>query len=279
MGQPERVSLLAVALMAACSFEPGMFVASVLDAADAADVDTDGDGVVDRVDNCASLANPAQRDWDGDAHGDECDHCPHLASASDPDGDRDGVGDACDPRPTAAGDRRAIWIAFYDPSDIAGWITSGGAWAVENGKLVQSATGLALLDSPLQYGDLYFATRVEIVSAANEVGFCSADVPIGQHYYCCGAYYLGDDEARAVSYYTGSPGQVIHSMPFPLSAAGETLDVVGTMTATQSKCTITKAGQFVMTATTRGTPRLGSAAFYTNVPASYHYAFIVAIGS
>lgn len=257
-----------------------MFVPSTLDAADAADVDTDGDGVVDRLDNCSVVANAAQRDWDGDAHGDECDTCPHLASASDPDGDRDGVGDACDPRPTAAGDRRVVWLAFYEPSDIASWTNSGGTgqWSVENGTLVQSATGFALLDSPLQYNDTYFATRIELVSAANEVGFCGSDVPVGQHYYCCGAYVNGGDTARAVSYYAGSPGQVIHSMPFPAGVPGEVIDMVGTMTATQSKCTITKGGQFVMTATTRGAPRLGTVAFYTLVPTIYQYAFVVAIG-
>jgi hypothetical protein len=35
--------------------------------------DTDGDGVLDSVDNCRTLFNPAQRDADGDTVGDRCD--------------------------------------------------------------------------------------------------------------------------------------------------------------------------------------------------------------
>ncbi len=36
-------------------------------------VDTDGDGVVDALDNCTILANPEQRDTDGDGYGNRCD--------------------------------------------------------------------------------------------------------------------------------------------------------------------------------------------------------------
>lgn len=45
--------------------------------------DTDGDGTVDREDNCPSLANKKQINTDGDRYGDKC----------DPDDDNDGIGD------------------------------------------------------------------------------------------------------------------------------------------------------------------------------------------
>ena len=47
------------------------------------DVDTDGDGVADSVDNCPSLANADQRDSDGNGIGDLCDpNCPGLDGAN-----------------------------------------------------------------------------------------------------------------------------------------------------------------------------------------------------
>ena len=47
------------------------------------DVDTDGDGVADSVDNCPALPNPEQRDADGNGVGDLCDpNCPDLDGAN-----------------------------------------------------------------------------------------------------------------------------------------------------------------------------------------------------
>ena len=48
--------------------------------------DTDGDGVVDPVDNCTLVQNPAQRDTDGDNYGNYC----------DPDFDNNGLVQAAD---------------------------------------------------------------------------------------------------------------------------------------------------------------------------------------
>ena len=70
-------------------------------------IDTDGDGVVDNVDNCILVHNPAQRDTDGDGYGNYCD--PDLNNdlivqaadlalfkplffTTDPDADFDGNG-------------------------------------------------------------------------------------------------------------------------------------------------------------------------------------------
>ena len=71
--------------------------------------DTDGDGVVDSVDNCVDIANADQADMDEDGLGDICDNdidgdgvlniddnCPETPNADQADGDGDGLGDVCD---------------------------------------------------------------------------------------------------------------------------------------------------------------------------------------
>ena len=79
-------------------------------------VDTDGDGVVDALDNCPAVANANQADADQDGIGDACetvtpptdpdadgdgvpdadDNCPTIANPTQADSDGDGIGDACD---------------------------------------------------------------------------------------------------------------------------------------------------------------------------------------
>ena len=72
-------------------------------------VDSDGDGVEDRLDNCLNDANPSQADTDGDWMGDACDadidgdtidndadNCPYVANPDQQDTDHDGIGDVCD---------------------------------------------------------------------------------------------------------------------------------------------------------------------------------------
>jgi hypothetical protein len=56
--------------------------------------DSDGDGIVDGLDNCPEDYNPGQEDDDGDTVGDVCDECPGYDDRIDTDGD--GVADGCD---------------------------------------------------------------------------------------------------------------------------------------------------------------------------------------
>lgn len=58
--------------------------------------DTDGDGVIDALDNCPRRANPRQEDQDRDKVGDACDNCAATWNPSQKDLDRDGIGDSCD---------------------------------------------------------------------------------------------------------------------------------------------------------------------------------------
>ncbi len=70
--------------------------------------DTDGDGVIDRDDNCVDVPNPDQVDKDLNGVGDACedfdrdgvintkDNCPYVANHAQHDTDHDGLGDACD---------------------------------------------------------------------------------------------------------------------------------------------------------------------------------------
>jgi hypothetical protein len=74
------------------------------------DIDTDGDGVFDDIDNCRYVYNPDQKrtcsnvsegdacltDTDGDGIPDACDNCPDVYNPNQSDADTDGEGDACD---------------------------------------------------------------------------------------------------------------------------------------------------------------------------------------
>jgi len=61
--------------------------------------DSDGDGLINDLDNCPFTANPDQPDQDGDNWGDVCDNCPETLNPDQIDRDNDGQGDACDEDP------------------------------------------------------------------------------------------------------------------------------------------------------------------------------------
>jgi hypothetical protein len=60
-------------------------------------LDSDGDGIVDQLDNCPNVYNLDQANRDGDQLGDACDNCPTMTNPGQEDLDKDGVGDVCDP--------------------------------------------------------------------------------------------------------------------------------------------------------------------------------------
>ncbi len=64
-------------------------------ALDGTRLDTDRDGVDDRLDNCPTVYNPDQADRDGVGPGDACDTCP-ADRATHRDIDHDGIDDGCD---------------------------------------------------------------------------------------------------------------------------------------------------------------------------------------
>ena len=256
--------------------------AMVIDAAPDASstADTDGDTIVDSLDNCPTVANTDQRDWDGDHHGDACDHCPHLPSTPDPDTDGDGVGDACDPRPVTAGDAIVIWDGFYDSAGIAGWADGGtggtGTWAVTGGTLVQSTTDpnqFASFYEPTNYQHVYVATSVIVGSwkANATIGVCNGWD--GTHFDCCNINTVNAapnpvgeaqrDLAQKVDVLLGTV------------ATNDTIDIVENM-ATANNCTF--KGTLNALATPYG--QAGKVLLYTgHTSASFRYLFVVTIGA
>ncbi len=61
--------------------------------------DQDGDGVLNGNDNCPSVSNLGQENRDEDNFGDACDNCPAVHNNGQQDSDGDGIGDFCDPAP------------------------------------------------------------------------------------------------------------------------------------------------------------------------------------
>jgi hypothetical protein len=107
---------------------------------DASDLDSDGDGVPDRLDNCPSIANADQADEDADGLGDVCDPCP--VSTNNTDTDHDGVGDDCDPHPTIAMDHLVLFEGF-NHGIPATW-TQLGTWTSGSGDVTGTGAGGAI---------------------------------------------------------------------------------------------------------------------------------------
>lgn len=67
-------------------------------------VDTDGDGIIDALDNCPAVSNPDQIDQDSDSVGDVCDNCPLISNTNQLDSNGNGIGDACEAITPVCGD-------------------------------------------------------------------------------------------------------------------------------------------------------------------------------
>jgi hypothetical protein len=88
--------------------------------------DTDGDGVINSVDNCPMQPNPDQKDSNSNGIGDVCDdydydgvptyldNCPMVANPDQIDTDKDGIGDACDKEESRITEKYAWipWVVF-----------------------------------------------------------------------------------------------------------------------------------------------------------------------
>ena len=58
--------------------------------------DTDGDGLTNSLDNCATVSNTTQLDSDGDGVGDLCDNCVNISNSNQANSDGDTQGNVCD---------------------------------------------------------------------------------------------------------------------------------------------------------------------------------------
>lgn len=292
----------ALAVLAACSFQPGAYSdgdgSVAIDdtgsgsgsgsdsGSGSGDADSDGDGHVDASDNCVAVANTDQRDHDGDARGDACDGCPHLPSATEPDGDGDGIGDACDPRPATAGDSLAVWEGFYDDTGYADW-EDVGTWTVANGLLTQAddsvTAAYAYLPTQLTRASLTVGTRVLSLGsgAIPRVAIYTGSAGQAQGYSC----QLEAGTTNTVEVYGYWPGNGQQT-----DSDGNTFTWLGTFDAnsevrltdeivgTQHRCIATQ-GTTATTLTANHGPSTGVIVLVTErAAASFDYVFVVNVG-
>lgn len=133
--------------LCACNAVYGLEETYPRDAAVVEVVDTDGDGVLDVVDNCYVIPNPLQEnaddddfgdicdpcptgsnhDEDGDLFLDGCDNCPQITNDDQLDADNDDLGDVCDPSSSIAHTR-----VRFDAFDTLApdWIPGAVDWEV-----------------------------------------------------------------------------------------------------------------------------------------------------
>lgn len=183
---------------------PPMPDAAVPDAfvPDAGPLDSDMDGVFDDEDNCLMVENQDQYDEDADGVGDACDNCPSMANVDQADelegiagNEADGVGDACDPRPTLGGDSIILFDAFNDTLSPAWQVSLGGnAWTVENGRLKQSGTNIAIRI-------LYWAvTTAGSVAIDSEMILDSVPDPVNTNDHRSAGVFAAHDTATSTGY-------------------------------------------------------------------------------
>ncbi len=156
---------------------------------DVANTDSDGDGVVDSVDNCAEVSNLDQTDTDSDGIGDSCDpdddnddqpdaidNCPAVANSDQVDVDSDSLGDACDDFPDVDADgvvdTNDPCIELPDDTDTDGDGTPDKCDASPNGMVAIAASAQITRvtvenldpndsDSPDLFGDIEFNDNVK----------------------------------------------------------------------------------------------------------------------
>lgn len=105
--------------------------------------DTDGDGVIDILDNCVQVKNSDQLDIDDNRRGDACDdwdrdgwlnykdNCPDQPNANQLDTDSDEIGDVCDGEESRFTERNA-WVPWVGMG-VAGLVLLVLFWLVAKG--------------------------------------------------------------------------------------------------------------------------------------------------
>jgi hypothetical protein len=255
------------------------------DDATPAELDTDHDGIPDRLDNCPFTFNPDQRDHDKDGRGDVCDVCPHLADAGG-DLDGDGVGDACDPHPTQAGDRIVLFEGFYAP---VSWdaVIGSNTWEVADNVLRQTHTdGAYQLVHREMIGTLLIDTRVRV----NQPGVTGTRRSTGlvfgyrspDDYDFCGlADTTGQTQVEAGKVYV-TAGFDFMSSPFAGTLAGDSVELQARLTRTTTPgttrvdCSARRNNTFGRAIYDASAEPGGDIGVRTNgVGASFDYVFVV----
>ncbi len=294
----QRMTGLALAVLAGCGFTPGSLA---IDAGDTAtgDVardgqivgDPDGDGLLGAADNCPLVANANQLDHDTDAHGDACDRCPHLPSSSDPDVDGDGVGDDCDPRPAVGGDAIVLFEGFYDSTTFSTWIEEG-AWSVSDGVLTQTdpddnfayvvpSPTFTVARAALTVGARIVELGMPRMSDEPTVAIYTGTVGTSQGYLCSVRASGGAVQAQVYSYWEDQDSNLndgtVVVWPGMLAANSE-LRMTDAHDGAGHHCTLSQ-GTITTSLTALQGPTSGNIALITElVSASFDYVFVVNAG-
>ncbi len=299
---PLGASVLVSTLHVACSFAPsgaGVDAGSGSAHPDAAiidgspDVDTDGDGRNDSVDNCPTVANPDQHDEDGDHVGDACDLCPQVGpNGSDTDSDL--VPDACDPHYATVGDTTGAFDPFLTGSNglPVGWVplfNSGSAWSMGGDSVdltIGNTLAVAQFETSKPTHTIDTSLRIDTVGTNGSVRFAEvmANEDSADHeYFLCGLE-LDQGSQPNVALYVKPNNQalrLLQQVTIPPPHATDVYRIVLVIDALGQTCRVTPSdGSAVITLTSpTGQPAVTTGAEHVgfrgqNVTAHFNYVEI-----